>query len=88
MLCVAYRLEHVQEFTRQLDESDEEEEEEDDMPALQLKHGRESPLSASDKPSVNRKLSGIKTPPENDQPSENDKLFKSPPVCDEPSEND
>jgi len=46
------RLEHVQEFTRQLDESEDEEEEEDDMPTLQLKHGGESPTSTSDKVSV------------------------------------
>ena len=52
MICVLYRLEHVQEFTRQLDESDEEDEEEDEMPALQLKQGRDSPLSTSDKVSV------------------------------------
>lgn len=44
-----FSLEHVQEFTRQLDESDEEEE--DDMPTIQFKHGGESP-SASDKVSV------------------------------------
>jgi hypothetical protein len=48
-LIYLYRLEHVQEFTRQLDESDDEEE--DDMPTIQFKHGGESP-SASDKVSV------------------------------------
>lgn len=45
-------LEHVQEFTRQLDESDDEEE--DDMPTIQLKHGGDSP-SASDKASKKKR---------------------------------
>ena len=47
-------LEHVQEYTKALEESSDEEEEE--MPAIQLKsHERESPVSASERVSV-RKL--------------------------------
>ncbi|XP_053396911.1 uncharacterized protein LOC123552816 isoform X2 [Mercenaria mercenaria] len=59
-------LEHVQEFTRQLDESDEEEE--DDMPTIQFKHGGESP-SASDKVSK-RKASIMKSTPTSKSVSE------------------
>ncbi|KAL4232688.1 hypothetical protein ACF0H5_007376 [Mactra antiquata] len=53
-------LEHVQEFTRQLDESDDDDDD-DDMPKIQFKHGGESPVSTSDKASTRKGASSIKT---------------------------
>lgn len=48
---VFYRLEHVQEYTRALEESSDEEEEEDEMP-MTLKQGMDS--GDSDKMSVSK----------------------------------
>ena len=51
-----FSLEHVQEYTKALEESSDEEEEE--MPTIQLKsHGGQSPISASDKQSVRNRFS-------------------------------
>ena len=51
LISLYYRLEHVQEYTKALEESSDEEE--DEMPSIQLKgHTRESPVSVSDKISV------------------------------------
>ena len=50
---VYFRLEHVQEYTKALEESSDEEE--DEMPSIQLKgHTRGSPVSTSDKISVSQ----------------------------------